>query len=111
VKKKGLFQGQNLENDNNPIPLALEAIPLAREASPKGCLEGPKKPSGHNQDDSQKEDNVLTFINTLMVNTSITSSSGPILAIVDADESQKASEELRGVEPPPNVMSSYSFVG
>ncbi len=74
-------------------------------------MEGPKEPSGHDQEDSQKEDNVLAFINTLMVNISITSSSGPILAVVDADESQKASEELRGIEPPPNIMNSYNFVG
>jgi hypothetical protein len=72
----------------------LEAIPLAQEASLEGCLEGLEESSGHDQEDLQKEDNLLAFVNTLMVNISITSSSGPILATVDANESQKNSEEL-----------------
>ncbi len=37
---------------------------------------------------------MLASVNTSMVNTSIILSSGPILAKVAADESQKASEEL-----------------
>jgi len=41
-----------------------------------------------------------------MVNTSIASSLGPTLVVVDANESQKVCEEVQGVEPPPNVFSS-----
>jgi hypothetical protein len=86
--------GQNLENDDSPILPALEAIPFAQEASPKGYLEGLEKLRGHNQEDSQKEDNVLTFVNTSMVHTSIIFSLELTLAIIDADENQKVYEEL-----------------
>jgi hypothetical protein len=47
----------------------------------------PKKPSGHDQEYSWKENNVLAAVNMLMVDTSIASSSRPILATVDANES------------------------
>jgi hypothetical protein len=67
--------------------------------------------SGHDQEDSQKEDDVLASINRLMVNTSIISSSGPTLVIVDADESYKTSDKLHDVEPPLDVLNLYSFVG
>jgi hypothetical protein len=54
----------------------------------------PKELSGHDQENSWKEDNVFAFINTLMVNTSITLSLRPILVAIDANENHKAGEEL-----------------
>ncbi len=53
-----------------------------------------EEPNNHDQEDLQKEDDVLAFVNTSMVNTSITLSLGPTLATIDANESQKASDEL-----------------
>lgn len=111
VRKKGRFQGRNPKNNDSPIPLALEVIPFAQEASPKAYQEAPEEPSGHDQEDSRKEDNVLASINMSMVNTSIASSLRPTLVVVDVDESYKAGEELCDVEPPLNVLSSYNFVG
>ncbi len=49
--------------------------------------EMPKELSDHDQKYSWNEDNVLASINTSMVNTSIASSLGLILAGVDANES------------------------
>ncbi len=73
---------------------ALEAIPFAREATLEGYLEGLEKLSGHIQEDSQEEDNVLTFVNTSMVHTSKILSLESTLAIVDVDENQKVCEKL-----------------
>jgi hypothetical protein len=73
--------------------------------------ETPKKLNNHNQEDLWKEDDVLEFVNTLMVNTSITSSLGLTLIIIDANESQKTGDELWGVEPPLDIISPYNFVG
>ncbi len=67
--------------------------------------------NSHDQEDLQKEDDVFTCINTSMVNTSIALSLGPTLATIDANESQKVGDELRGVEPPLDILSPYSFVG
>jgi hypothetical protein len=46
-----------------------------------------------------------------MVNKSITLSLGPTLAAIDTNENQKAGDELQGIEPPPNILNLYTFVG
>jgi len=67
--------------------------------------------NNHDQEDLQKEDDVFAFVNMSMVNTSITLSLGPTLAAIDTNENQKAGDELQGVEPPPNILNLYTFVG
>lgn len=111
MRKKGRSWGWNLENNDSPILLTLEVNPFAWEISLETYQEVPKKPSGHDQEDSWKEDKALAFVKTLMVNTSIILSSTSTLGVVDIDESQKVGEELWGVELPPYVMGPYSFVG
>ncbi len=111
MRKKGWSWEWNLENDDSSILPALQAIPLTQEASLEGCQEAFEKLNGPDQKDLWKDDNVLACVNTSMVNTSITLSLGPTLAIVNADESQKVGEELQGIKPPTNVFSSYNFVG
>ncbi len=54
---------------------------------------------------------MLASVNTLMVNIFIALSLGPTLAAIDANESQKVGDELQGVEPPPDILNLYSFVG
>jgi hypothetical protein len=69
-----------------------------------------EKPNNHDREDLRKEDNVFASINMSMVNTSIALSLGPTLTTIDANESQKTSDELRGIEPPPYILNTYSFM-
>jgi hypothetical protein len=59
---------------------------LAWEAILVAYQEALEELSGHDQEDSPKEDNVVAFVNTLMVNISIALSLGLTLAIIDANE-------------------------
>ncbi len=67
--------------------------------------------NSHDQEDSRKEDDVFTSLNTSMVNTSIALLLGPTLATIDANESKKVGDELQGVELPLDIWNPYSFVG
>ncbi len=46
----------------------------------------------HEQEDPLKDEDVLTLINTSIVNTSITSSSGSNVAALDGDNNKKVGE-------------------
>jgi hypothetical protein len=59
--------------------------------------------NSHDQEDSRKEDDVFTSLNTSMVNTSIALLLGPTLATIDANESKKVGDELQGVELPLDI--------
>ncbi len=64
----------------------------------------------HEQEDPLKDEDVLTLINTSIVNTSITSSSGSNVAALDGDNNKKVGEELRHVNLPVVLLSPYRFV-
>jgi hypothetical protein len=48
----------------------------------------------HEQEDPLKDKDVLTSISTFVINTSITSSTRPNVAILDGEDSKKVGEEL-----------------
>jgi S-formylglutathione hydrolase FrmB len=87
MRKKGRSWGQNPEKDDSPILLVMEMIPFTWEASSKANQKAFKELIGHDQKDSWKKDDVLAFVNTLMVNTFIASSLELILVTVGAYES------------------------
>lgn len=73
-----------------------------------------EEPSGHDQEDLSKEVDVLAFVNMSTINSLVASSSESNGVPIDA---MKATKLLRNceassrVEPPPDPLSLYNFVG
>jgi hypothetical protein len=79
LKKKGRFWERNPKNVD---------VQVAREWDVNEEL------TNHEQEDLLKDEDVFASINTSVVNTSITSSFGPNVVVLDENDNKNANEEL-----------------
>ncbi len=95
LKKKGSYWGRN--------PKSVDVqVARKRKAS--------EEPINHEQEDLPKGEDVLTLINTSIINTSVTSSFGSNVAALDGDDNKRVGEELRCVDLLVVPLSPYRFV-
>lgn len=73
--------------------------------------EANEQPNDHDKEHLTMEEDVLAFVNTSIINTSIASSTAPNVPPLDAKESQRANEELWDIHTWIDLLSPYSFVG